>query len=172
MKPEPVQERWEVIPDFPRYHVSNHGRILDEQRGLLTTSPNNHGHLRVWLHHWDGFRYMKTVAPLVARAFVRVPDRLCDRVIVLDGNFLHVQSWNLAWRPLGFAWEYTHQLKRQHPLHYHNLAVRNVDTGDEYASIIEAGTCEGRLFKDIWRSCNTGDRIYPYGNAFTVTTSV
>lgn len=169
-------EVWEVIPDFPRYSVSNHGRVFDQYRNrFMTPSPNNHGHLRVGLWYDNGeevIRYTRTVAPFVANAFVYVPDRWCDQVVVLNGDFFNIAAWNLAWRPNGFAWEYTHQLKQQQPMQFHNLKVRNITDGIEYRSIVEAGINEGRLFKDIWRSTYTGDRIYPYGCEFRITTRV
>lgn len=166
-------ELWEVIPQFPRYMVSNQGGIFDLGRDrYLTPSPNNHGHLRVGLWDEHMVRYTRTVAPFVARAFVKVPDRWCDRVVVLNGDLSNIAAVNLAWRPYGFAWEYTHQLKQQQPIQFHNLQVRNINTGKEYQSIVHAGVAEGRLFKDIWRSTFTRDRIYPYGHAFIVTTRV
>lgn len=164
------EELWKRIPDFPSYEISNFGRVhnlyLDT---IMKTSKTIFGHVKISLvSDWDHMRYTRSVAQLVAEAFVEPPNDFCDHVVVLDGDFSNLSAENLAWRPNWFAWKYTRQLKIIQPVHYQNLVVKNVRTGDRYSSIITAGMVEGLLFDDIWRSTYTGDAIFPNGGIFEI----
>lgn len=164
-----IIERWRTIPEFNRYEISNLGNIYNSRfRQMMRISYSNHGHAKITLTDDLGDRYTRSVAQLVADAFVEAPNMMCDHLMILDGDLSNVIADNLAWRPRGFAWEYTHQLKIEQPVHYHNLRVCNLDTGIEYNSIIEAGIAEGLRFDDIWRSTYTGSRVYPYGSTFEI----
>lgn len=164
-----VSTRWRTIPEFPRYEISDEGEIYNTYyRQMMRTSFSNHGHLKITLTDDRGRRHTRSVALLVAEAYVPVPNYLCNYLIVLDGNLEHVAATNLAWRPRGFAWEYTHQLKVDQPLHYRNLPVRDLVHNFNYNSIIEAGIEEGLLFKDIWQSTYTEGEVFPTGAVFEV----
>lgn len=165
-----TEEVWKTISEFPNYEVSNLGLIYNKKRGtIMRTSRTNFGHIKITLlSQWDGYRYTRSVAQIVAEAFVEPPTPLCDQVVVLDGNFANVAAENLVWRPAGYAWKYSHQLNTPQPLHYKNLPVVNIVTGDVYDSIIEAGMTEGLLFEEIWRSTYTGVGIFPYRAIFEV----
>lgn len=165
-----IDEVWKTIPEFSNYQVSNLGNVYNLRfEHMMRTSCNNHGHIKITLQsEWDGKRYTRSVAQLVAEAFVEPPSFLCDHVIVLDGNFSNVVASNLAWRPECFAWKYTRQLKVPQPLHYRNLEVHNFVTDIYYSSIVEAGMVEGLLFEDIWRSTYTGDKTFPYYSIFEI----
>lgn len=170
------EEQWREIRDFPGYSVSNHGRIYTERYGegrFIQPSPNNFGHIRVGLvSEWDGKRYTRSVAVLVAQAFVEAPNLWSDHVIILDGVLSNVRSDNLAWRTESAAYQYARQLKQAQPVYFQNLAVTNLDRNIEYDCIVQAGMCEGLLFKDIWRSTYSGSRVPPYGHVFEVTERV
>lgn len=163
-----IQEEWKVIPEFPNYMISSVGRVhnsrLDRE---MRTNPNNYGLLKVTLAD-EGHRYDRSVARLVAEAFVDRPTMSCDTVVMLDGDFTNVVASNLAWRPRQFAWRYTHQLRQEQPVHYQNLEVKNMSTGQIYDSIVEAGMEEGLLFDDIWRSTYTNARIFPNADTFEI----
>jgi hypothetical protein len=173
-----IEEIWSTIDEFPQYSISNYGNVRNDLTGhLLAPNPNNHGHIKINLMDLrTREKYTRSVALLVATAFVVPPDRRSDCIIVLDGNLSNVTAWNLAWRPRGFAWEYTHQLKTQQPLAFQNLRVQNETYGFVYLSIIEAGKSEGVLFKDIWRSAcsppQSRPRIYPHRATYRVVERV
>lgn len=174
-----IREEWRRIYEFPQYSISNYGRVRDEHRDrLMATSPNgfakyNRGHLKIsLLDRATGVRYTRSIALLVAQNFVPAPDALSDAVIRLDGKEENVVAWNLAWRPHWFAWQYSHQLREDQPLAFTNLHVQNMDQGFVYKSIIEAGKSEGLLFHDLWRSVNTGARIYPHRCVYQVVERV
>lgn len=170
MKQRTIEEVWKNIPEFTNYDVSNLGRIYNRSRDMIMkTSPTNFGHRKITLQSdWDRRRYTRSVALLVAEAFCKPPNVLCDRLVVLDGDFNNVEAKNLAWRPKRFAWKYTHQLKVRQPIYYENLPVVNVTENVEYRNIIQAGMLEGLLFDDIWESTYTGRRVYPTGAVFEV----
>lgn len=161
-----IKEEWKQLWEFPTYWVSNYGNIVNRHTGKqVVTTRTNHGHVKVSMMDYRvGVRYTRSVAVLVADAFVEVPDKLSDAVIQLDGNHGNVVAWNLAWRPNWFAWRYTHQLKMQQPVEFTSMHVQNVDRGFVYKSIVEASMSEGLLFDDVFRSCcePEGVRIYPH----------
>ena len=167
-----VEEEWKIIPEFPDYLISNLGNVYNRKRHhILQTNKNNYGHLKINLV-FNGKTYTRSVAFLVAQAFVEPPNYRCDHLIVLDGILENVEASNLAWRPRSVAWKYTHQLKQYQPTYILNLPVQNINTGKKYSCIMEAGINEGLLFADIWRSTYTGDRTYPYGHVFEIIEKV
>ena len=168
-----MEEEWNTIPHFPSYMVSNYGDVLNMRtQQMMSISQNNHGHSKVSLVSESGTRHTRSVALLVAQAFVEAPNYLCDQVVVLDGDMSSVRADNLVWRPRWHAWHYTRQLKGYFPQHYMNLRVTNVTTNVEYSNIIAAGTAEGLLFDDIWRSTFSGSGVYPYRHKFEITERV
>ncbi len=167
-----VDQLWTPIDEFPQYEVSSWGLIFSHRRkSVIRPTRNNHGHLRISLVNTYG-RFTRSVALLVATAFVPAEDSLSDTVVIRDGVKTNCAADNLMWRPRGFAWEYTHQLSAPRLLHYTNLPVVNTRTGVVYPSVEMAGIQEGLLFKDIWRSTYTGQRCYPSHAAFEVLEGV
>lgn len=169
---ETINEVWETIPEFPTYSISNVGRVWNHKFDReMKINPNNFGLMKITLTDDEtGERYDRSVAKLVAEAFVKKPNTRCDHVIFLDGDFSNLVHTNLAWRPRAFTWRYTHQLKEidHQPNHYYNLEVQNLATGVIYENIIAAGKAEGLLFDDIWRSTYTKAPIFPNIHIFEV----
>lgn len=160
---------WKELPEFPNYEINPLGEIYNRRtRALMKINPTNHGHMKITLTAENGRRHDRSVAMLVADAFVKPPNFLCDNVIVLDGDHTNIAASNLAWRPQGFAWKYTRQLKQEQPLYYRNLRVLNTVERIEYECVVHAGMSEGLLFEDIWRSTYTGAYLFPTGSAFEV----
>ena len=63
-------ERWRPVVGFPRYLVSNHGRIFSERSDkCLKPQPSGNGHLRVALRR-SGETHLRGVHQLVLTAFV------------------------------------------------------------------------------------------------------
>lgn len=164
-----MEEIWRTIQEFPFYDISNLGRIYCVKHDYpMRTSITNFGHVKITLTDWKGDRYTRSVARLVAEEFVSPPNELCDQLVILDGDFTNVCADNIVWRPRGFAWSYTHQLKVHQPIYYRNLPVVNLLNDEKYENIIEAGMREGLLFHDIWRSTYSGAAIFPHGSIFEV----
>jgi len=164
------KEKWKYIPGFSNYQISSVGRIYNHKEDLImSTSPNNYGNMKISLVADDGVRRTRSIAHMVAKAFVVPPTGFCTQVVLLDGNLNNVTADNIVWRPEWFAWKYARQMRRQQPNHYYNLRVTNLLTQVEYESIFEAGKIEGLLFSDIWRSTYTGAEIFPYNQIFVVS---
>lgn len=165
---------WKSIPGFSNYEISTLGEVFNirEQR-LMRTSRTPWGHVKITMvSDWDNCRYTRSVAQMVAEAFVRPPNVFCDRVVVLDGNLGNVASENLVWRPRWFAWKYAHQVRVPQPTHFLNLSVLEITQKLEFQSVIEAGMTLGLLFTDIWRSTYTGYEVFPGGFIFEIAERV
>lgn len=168
--PRVREAQWVTVREFPNYEISDRGEIFNTKtRQPMRTSRNNHGHVKITLTDWEGVRHTRSVAQMVAEVFVKSPNFMCDNVMVLDGDLTNVCADNLAWRPRGFVWEYSRQLKIPQPPEYRELPVRNVIMNFDYDSIVEAGMTEGLLFKDIWRSTYSGCETFPHGSIFEIT---
>lgn len=164
-----VIEEWRTILEFPNYEISSLGQVYNSKhRHMMSISFTTFGHSKITLTDEAGQRHTRSVALLVAEAFVEPPNILCDAVVVLDGDFSNLNAANLVWRPQWFAWKYTRQLKSCQPLQYQNLRVENVITGVRYQCIIDAGIAEGLLFDDIWRSTYTKAPVFPSGSVFEI----
>ncbi len=113
------QEVWQTIPDFPSYLISNLGRVYNTKHDMIMrTSFTNFGHVKITLKIDKlSERFTRSVAQMVAEAFLEPPNWKCDQVIILDGDFSNVAASNLAWRPRWYTWKYTRQLKK------HNLYI-------------------------------------------------
>lgn len=167
--PRVREAQWANIREFPNYDINDRGEIYNRKiERYMSTSINNYGRVKITLTDLEGRRFDRSVALMVAEAFVKPPNIFCDHVIVLDGDLSNVVADNLAWRPRGFARKYRMQLLREHPQHYHNLPVRNVTLDIPYDSVIDAGMTEGLIFDDVWRSTYSGSRCYPNGHAFEI----
>lgn len=171
MKVEPLNdtEEWSDLREFPRYMVSSEGRVYNKNTGrYMRISPNNYGHPKISLLTEHGTRETRSVAMLVAQAFIKKPNILCDRLIYLNGDLSDYRAVNLAWRPRGFGWQYSRQVRAEQPAYYRNLSVINTTTGVRYKNIVEAGMAEGLLFDHIWHSTYTGNPIFPNGSVWVV----
>ncbi len=165
-----IEEVWQTIPEFSNYQISNLGRVFNiKQDIIMRTSFTNFGHVKLTLKSdWSDERFTRSVAQLVAEAFVEPPNLMCDHVIILDGDFSNVAAINLDWRPRWYAWKFSRQFRLHQPIFYKNLAVHNLVTDSYYESVIEAGMTEGLLFDDIWRSSYTKAALFPHGSIFEV----
>lgn len=171
MRVEPLNdtEQWEDLREFPRYMISSEGRVYNKNTGrYMRVSPNNYGHPKISLLTEHGTRETRSVAMLVAVAFVQKPNIRCDRLIYLNGDLSDYRASNLAWRPRGFGWQYSRQIRAEQPAYFRNLPVINTTTNVRYNNIVEAGMSEGLLFEHIWHSTYTGNPIFPNGSVWVV----
>ncbi len=116
-------EVWRNIPNYPDYLISSYGCVYNRRtKQEMRVSKTNHGHAKISLMSGES-RHTLSVARLVAQAFVRPPNPMCDEVILLNGDLSDVSETNLAWRPRWFAWKYTRQLRTDIPVYYTNLST-------------------------------------------------
>lgn len=124
-----------VIAEFPEYVVTDFGEIFSEHHeGPLRLSFNTVGVLMVGLYQ-EGRLYRRSVAKIVAEAFVDVGDVLPEDQILapihLNGDRADCRADNLAWRTRSFA------------VRYHKEMTHDV-YGAWDAPILELGT--GRVY--------------------------
>ena len=164
-----MSKEWKAIEGFPRYQISSDGEIYNTATNrLMRPSVNNYGHPKISLMTESGGRHDRSVAMLVAKAFLDKPNPACDRIIYLNGDLSDYRSENLAWRPRWFGWKYSRQLKVPQPAWYRNLPVVNLATNVRYENIVEAGTKEGLLFEQIWHSTYSKGPVFPTGSHWIV----
>jgi hypothetical protein len=90
-------EQWAMIPDFPRYHVSNFGRVMGMNGKILKPSPNYQGYLLILLYKGDGSKPVgKLVHRLVAEVFLDNPNNL-PCINHKDEDPQNNCVWNLEW---------------------------------------------------------------------------
>lgn len=164
-----MEESWQEIKGFSRYLISDQGRLFNKKSdAIMSPSITNHGHLKISLIRDDSARQTRSVAILVASAFLPRPDPRCNGVIIKDGILTNVAAYNLAWRPNWFVWKYTRQLKQVPPIYYMNLPIRSVRSNKLYSSVVTASIEEGLLYRDVWVSMYTKKPVYPTRDIFRV----
>lgn len=175
--PMNIPEEWRMIPDFPRYEVSNLGRVANRETDLLLT-PNKtlQGDLKVGLYSYpetiEDIPQQKTrlVKVLVANAFVPGRTELFDTPILLDGDQEHPWAHNIMWRPRAFAWRYSAQFKRNILKHYLMGPIVELDPNwqpiNAYDHIYEICVTNGLLFADVWRAIHEQTLVYPTQQRF------
>lgn len=162
-----VEEIWKVIPDFPKYSVSNLGNVMnirtEKVMKLQTTKP---GVVYVPLYT-DDENSTRSVKVLVAQAFVEGETELCNTPINLDGDKSNNRASNLAWRPLWFAISYSRQFTVPYA-HRDVGPVFDTETGERYDNIYVVGTTFGLLFKDIYRTVYSEQPVWPTQQVFRI----
>lgn len=159
---------WVEVEDYPMYLINPNGDIYNREYDfLMSTSDNGHGTKKVILRNEFG-RRTKSVALLVAQAFLIKPNPESTSVIRLDGDLSNCHADNLAWRSPSFAWKYARQLEEPLP-QYSSLSVTDIDTNEVYVSIFRAAIENGLLMKDIWKSTFDQSPVYPTWQRFSIS---
>lgn len=162
-----MQEEWCVIDEFPDYSVSNHGRVVSGHYGkLLTHSLNQRGFPTVGMV-LDGKQYRRSIAALVAKAFIPMPNYRFDTPtpINLDGDRLNNHVDNLAWRPRWFAIEYQQQFTGVDKA-WLNLPVYLRTTDELFDRAIDCCTKYGLLVRNVVMAAHNGTPVFPEGYEF------
>lgn len=161
-------ERWKTIKAFPKYEVSDEGRIRTKKTGrILVQNQNQYGVVQVGLMGDHRIQHQRSVSLLVANAFVPKKQDAFDTPICLDGDRWNNAARNLAWRPRWFAVKYNRQfVTRYHsPIDRH---VRNVATGDEFPDSLECSKWYGLLESDLVLSIMNRTYVWPLYQQFEV----
>lgn len=153
-----VKERWEYIADFPDFSVSSDGRVMNDKTShILSTRINGQGILMVNLMR-DGRIYTRSVALLVARAWLknRDPD-IYNSVIHLNNDRTDCRAENLMWRPRWFTVRYHHQFVRTP----YKGAVYLIDTDEVFDNIRDAAMKYGLLEENIFADLLNKKGVFP-----------
>lgn len=125
-------EQWLPISDFPKYEVSNTGRIRNERTGkILKPGKNPKGYSIVCLHK-DNAQHTRKVHRLVADAFCDNSQR-ADQVNHKDGDKNNNHSSNLEWctGSDNILHAYSSGLRKPP----HTKKVKVVETGETFDSM-------------------------------------
>lgn len=127
-------EKWLPNKEFPNYHVSNKGRVKNANTGrVLQTYTNDKGYQQVSLSK-EGKRHTRKIQTLVSNTF-HGPRKPGFVITHKNGKRSDCEVDNLEYktRPEAIQHSYTHGRKQLHSM----KAVRCVETGKEYESIVE-----------------------------------
>lgn len=150
-----TRARWEELEEFPDYAVSDLGEVVNMKTGMSRKlSINQQGVCKVSLYSKNRL-LTRSVAVLVADAFVPRLEAFHDTPIHLDGDRQNCTAENLMWRPRWFAIMYHKQF---HFETFHDDMRRFVDvnTGEQYHGIKEVCTTHGLYYFDVDKSCVEG----------------
>jgi len=161
-------EEWRVIQDYPAYEVSNTGFVRSiRSHNILKPQEAKGGAWFVKLGGTNGTT-SKTLKTLVAEAFVPRPEHhdieIFDTPIQCVMNTADVRAEKIMWRPRWFAIKFRRDLN--HPPHYCEIPVQNLNTGNQHASIFTASLYDGVLMEAIYRSCLEGRKVFPEGHMY------
>lgn len=146
-----MREQWKELDEFPDYAVSDLGNVVNIKTDMpRRTSINQQGIVKISLYIGREL-ITRSVAVLVAEAFVPGQSDLANTPIHLDGDRENCRADNLMWRPRWFAVQYHRQF---HSEEFHNsdVPIRDVETGLEYESVKEACIALGLYYNDVYRS--------------------
>lgn len=140
---------WMQIPMFPDYSVDPLGRVRNDKTDrIMALQRNQHGVVHVGLV-LDGRQYKRSVALLVAQAFLPPPTPpTFNSIIHLDGDLSNCHIDNLMWRPRWFTINYHKQFKGDLKPSI-NKPLVNTKTGDHFHNSWHAATTYGLIDKEI-----------------------
>jgi len=163
-----MNEEWREIAEFPKYRISDQGRIESlKSRRILVPSTNQQGQLKVNLLR-DGETYTRSVNQLVGKTFMEPPKRN-DFISLIhrDGNRWNCSVENMLWRPRYFAIKYHLQFDTQ-AFKTSHIPVREVKTRQEFSRIQEASMLYGLLFSEILAASHARTYVWPTYQFFEV----
>lgn len=162
-------ELWRPVEGFERYEVSNLGRVINLGRDrILSPSINRQGISKVTMFDENGAATSKSVALLVAQAFLEPHPRLAfDSVIQLDGDRTNCNVENLMRRPRWFAMQYHKQFFNER-FRFGRRFFMEIQTEEVFEDYIKPCTTYGILHNEIMTSFyNRGEPIvFPTNQRF------
>jgi len=155
-----MELEWTTVPGFPHYLISSNGDVVNANSGRwLSVSQTQEGVPKVGLVEGNR-QYTRSIAVLVATAFVPGRDDISDTVVHLDGDQGNNRAYNLVWRPRWFAWAYANQLTATSH-NDHIGPIRCLVTGARYVDVYECAVTCGLLMADIRKSLVMGEAVFP-----------
>ena len=160
-------EHWEPIPKFSNYSVSDRGSVRNDKFDkLLRLNQNQHGVVYVGLLR-DGIQYHRSVARLVAKAFLASLSEVFDTPINRDGNRENNAVENLLWRPRWFAIKYHQQF--MYPCLYHIAhPLQDVKTEEISDNSFDCSKRYGILELDLVQAVAFNTVVWPTYQKFRV----
>ena len=158
---------WRPIDGFRGNYIHYDGSIYNRDMDrTVKASLNNRGILKVNLRRHDGSYATRSVAKLMADAFLEDNDRWANSIIHLDGDKTNVDISNLARRPRWFAVEYHQQFHNYHFNNSFTKPVYRVETGEHEGTIPEVCVKYGLLYLDVMVGIGNQTPILPGQHRF------
>jgi hypothetical protein len=156
-------ETWTEIVLFPGYSVSDQGRVRNDDAGTpVKPVQNQFGLTHVGLTKAKK-QYKRSLAVLVATAYVHRPKDVFDTPIHLNGDRSDCRAENLVWRPRWFAVKFHKQFEDDNVW---STVLVDTRTGDRYDSPMDAVVANGLLFKDLFLSVQNKTFVWPTYQTF------
>lgn len=160
-----MDEVWRVVDEFPSYLVSDHGQVMNKETGrIIRPSVTTKGTVKIGLIGGDQ-QQTRSLAKLVAEAFVVGRSDIFNTPIQLDGNPRNNYADNLLWRPRWFAWKYRHQFLEFEPGSNRGPII-DMDSKVLYLDMVEAAVKNGLLIHDVWRTIVIKQPAFPTWQMF------
>lgn len=159
-----MEEAWREIAEFPGYSVSDDGFVRNEYTDrLMARQINGRGiaYVGICKRGPEGLvvQHKRSIAVLVAEAFLPRPSKDFDTPIHLDGDRLNNNVTNILWRPRWFAVKYGQQFQQSGPSFSRPLLL--IETEEVYESSWHAATTLGLLDREIAMSVMTRCYVWP-----------
>jgi len=150
------QELWHELEEFPDYAVSNLG-VVGNMKSGMTRKPsiNQQGIVKMSLYKNGKELHTRSVAVLVAEAFVEGQTDLFNTPIHLDGDKMNCRADNLMWRPRWFAVQY-HKQFFESAFRHAEVPLIELDSHQTYPNVMQACMANGLLHGDVYRSFTQG----------------
>ena len=146
-----MQDKWHELEEFPDYAVSDQGEVANIKTGMpRKTSMNQQGIVKISLYKGREL-ITRSVAVMVAEAFVEGQTDFFNTPIHLDGDRENCRADNLVWRPRWFAVQYHRQFHSEE-FYQMNVRIQHIQTGKEYESVKDACIDLGLYYNDVYRS--------------------
>ena len=161
-----MNENWIELTGYSKYMISDQGRVLNSDTDLLRRSFQNQlGITMLRLTSYNGKQVTRSLAVMVAEAFVEGRSDTFDCPIHLDGNRKNCNADNLMWRPRWFAVRY-HKQFNNHAFHNATPKIRCEDTGEKFYTMKDPATKYGMIGMEILNAAVNGQCVFPQGYTF------
>lgn len=146
-----MSERWHELEEFPDYAINDLGEVHNIKSGMpRKNSINQQGIVKISLYQGREL-ITRSVAVMVAEAFVPGQTDFFNTPIHLDGDRENCRAENLMWRPRWFAVQYHRQFNNEE-FYKMDLHIEELNSGKEYYSVKDACVALGLYYNDVYRS--------------------
>jgi hypothetical protein len=151
---------WVLVEGFPKYSVNKLGQVRrDSFDRLVRPQMNQTGSVYVPLMR-EGVLKQRSLALIVAKAFLPEPTPPFDTPINLNGDRWDCRVENLMWRPRGFAIRYHQQFRDpyERPV---KAPLRARDHQEVFPDSLSAAKRYGLLERDVVLSMQYNTYAWP-----------
>jgi HNH endonuclease len=151
---------WTPVDGFPNYSVNSLGQVRQDRFDrLMTPHANQTSSVYVSLMK-NAVQYQRSLALIVAKAFLPTPSPPFDTPIHLNGDKWDCRVENLMWRPRWFAIRYHRQFTDAFPGHI-EAPLRARGDHERFPDSLTAASRYGLLEKDVVGSIRYNTYAWP-----------